>query len=56
MYAYDCVVCKDIALREQLVISEFLNFSGFCWGCSIDVQKSLNYTTQILSGYGEMVS
>jgi hypothetical protein len=56
MCAYDCVVCKDIALREQIVISEFLNFSGFCWGCSIDVQKSLNYTTQILSGYGEMVS
>jgi len=29
MYAYDCVVCKDIALREQFVISEFLNFQGF---------------------------
>lgn len=43
-------------MREQFDIRVIFNFSGFCWGCSIDVQKSLNYTTQILSGYGEMVS
>ena len=48
--------CKDVAQKVQFGLRQIFNFSGFCWGCSIDVQKSLNYTSQILSGYGEMVS